>query len=360
MNTSQFRRVSFCTSFLVAVLIMAANIVRAQEVILQPGELRSNIAASGQTINATLAPPGTVTFDREDTQTQNMRLRARPPFALDIGIPAIYATAEGILYVDFCVPRAGEATCDVHSDPTAPDVTATITFGWGVIGSVNALGIGAKATFHSTAAVVERETARLVNYQLLHDMSASLGTLKTVAKIPILIPDIKDAQVTQPVAWTALLKRGRRYRFQIFAISKATNGTLPTPAFEPLNFSDSNFSGLIPQHLTTGKVQLQNLTISVSPDGALGLQEALASLQDQVGNLVDSLDALSNRVDEDLEALRQEQAELTERVTALEGNLNDLRDSFNNHTHDCVVQQVTPRKGEDKYIVKCGPPVKRP
>ena len=359
MNTSQFERHGACALCLVAVLFMAANFVQGQEVILQPGELRSNIPASGQAITATLVPPASVTFDREDTQTQNMRLRARPRFALDIGIPAIYATAEGILYVDFCVPRAGEATCDLHSDPAAPDVTATITFGWGVIGSVNALGIGAKATFHSTAAVVERETSRIVNYQLLHDMSASLGTVKTVAKIPILIPDIEGAQVTQPIAWTALLKRGRRYRFQIFATSKATNGTLPTPAFEPLNFSDSNFSVLVPQHLTTGKVQLQNLTISVSPDGTLGVQEALASLQEQIGNLVDSLDALSARIDEDLAALRQEQAELTERVTALETNLNDLKESFNNHTHDCVVQQVTPRKGEDKYIVKCGPPVKR-
>lgn len=355
MNTSQSSRKIAITLGPFAVFLMAANFVMGQEV-FQPGELRQNIKALNFVIRTTTDSEGIgggVAFDDENSTTQNMKLFARGSAQVS---NSFYAYAEAMMYLDFCVPRTGLTTCDAVSDPNAPDITANITFNWGVIGVVRALGVGAKAAFHSYAEVFELESKRKINYQLLQDMSASLGTVKVVAKIPIPRPDVVGAEVTQPVAWTTVLKRGRRYRFRLYGLSSATTG------FNVLegNIAVSNFSGPDIKSSNPGKVQLQNLTISVSPDGTSNLQETLTSLQQQIGSLVDSIESLSARIDEDLAAIRQEHTELIQQVTTLEASLNDLRQRFDNHTHDCVVQQAIPRKGDDRYIVVCGPPVKRP
>lgn len=318
---SRCARLSHIT-LLTLLLLIFAQTGQAQ-MILMPGELYENIAAAGKIIANTgdqPAPPieiasttklqssSTVSFDRADNLTQNIRLFAN----VNPALLAKTAIARGILYVDFCVPVPGSGTCDSPPDPAAPDITASITFGYGVVGSVSALGLGAKATFAASGSVIDLDRSAYVNYQKLADLSASLGTVKVIAKIPIPIPDFTQAETTLPVTFTTLLKRGHTYRFQLAGASSA-QGRIGSTA-------GSDFYGYATTSLQRGRVQLYNLTIQVGQDTSdlsnqlAELETLVASLQDQVGNLAGQIDTLRENFQGDTDALHQELEDLSKRV----------------------------------------------
>ena len=218
--------------------------------------------------------------------------------------------ARGSLYVDFCVPKPGLGTCDTTIDPAAPDVTANLTFGYGLVGAVTAI-LG-KATFAASASIVDLERSAFINYQALGELSATLGSVKKIAEIPVPLPDFSQAQTSLPVTFTALLKRGRLYRFQLSGASTAQ----AAPGGGALSdfYTSANFS------LQPGRVQLHNLTIQIGQSDAdlsgevAALKTLVGSLQNQVGNLGDALDSLRDSFDTDTSALRAELNDLAKRV----------------------------------------------
>lgn len=296
------------------------------QLVLMPGEFRENIPAAGKVLES--SSPGdpdsvfegayvtAVAFDRADALTQNIRLFANS------NVPKT-ATARGILFVDFCVPRPGLLACDTVSDPDAPDVVAGITFSYGMVGAVSALGVGANARLQVTGSVIDLEKSGFVNFQSLADLSASNGTVKTIAQIPFPVPGFDGATVAQPVTFTALLKRGRVYRFQLAAASTARG------FFHPIvpNWGESNAyreSAQFP--LQRGRVQLHNLTIRVSNDssdlaGELNaLRGLVTALQEQLGNLGNRIDALEANLQDEISALNQAVGDLA-KLTDVPGSL---------------------------------------
>lgn len=309
---STVRRNTPWTAWCLISLALLAGPAQAQ-LVLVPGETRANIAAAGRVVQETAGGSknlASVTFDRADALTQNIRLHAGATSVL-----ATTATARGTLFVDFCVPRAGATGCDTVSDPTAPDITANITFGYGVVGVVNALGPGNKATFQASGSVIDLERDAYINFQRLADVSASLGTVKTIAEVPIPIPDFDSAKTTLPVTFTTILRRGKVYRFQLAAAAVA-QGCCGTGFF-----AESNFEAVSVQFpLQRGRVQLRNLTIAVSPDAgdvASALQElrqSISSLQGEIGNLAEQIETLTQQHEDDIAVLRLEIKELAGRT----------------------------------------------
>lgn len=313
---------SVCTGAFLLLFMVLAQKSQAQ-LILMPGQTYENIAAAGSVIANTgetpPPPPGTastgyktsstVSFDRADSLTQNIRLFA----GAQSSFRTQTAIARGMLYVDFCVPIAGSGTCDAPPDPTASDVTASITFGYGIVGSVTATGIGSKASFAASGAVIDLGRSAYVNYQKLDELSvAGINAVKVVKKVPIPLPDFASAETTQPVTFTSLLKRGHTYRFQLAGASTAQSG-----------IASNAYSDFYSERITDfqrGRIQLHNLTIQVSQDNVdtstllKELKDLIASLQDQVGNLAGQLDNLREELQGDTDALRQEIEALTERT----------------------------------------------
>jgi hypothetical protein len=297
------------------------------QLVLMPGEFRENIPAAGKVLES--SSPGNpdsvfegayvtaVAFNRADALTQNIRIYAN---SNDFRT----ATARGILFVDFCVPRPGLLGCDTVSDPGAPDVVAAITFSYGVVGAVSALGVGANAKLQVTASVIDLEKSSFVNFQSLADLSASNGTVKTLASLPVPIPDFDGATVVQPVTFNALLKRGRVYRFQLAAASTARG------FFYPLSVADwgeSNFYKASAQFpLQEGHVQLHNLTIRISNDSSDladeldAMRGLITALQEQLGNLGNRIDALEANLQDEISALNQAVGDLA-RLTDVPGSL---------------------------------------
>lgn len=300
------------TGSLIAALALVAQPAQAQNpppTVVMPGETRDNIAAAGRVVQvqgnqfADFRSWAAVSFERADDLSQNMKLEARHPFRL---FP-VYGTAiaQGMLFVDFCVPAA-DAVSGCGSEPTTPEmITATLSFGYGLVGRVAAYGFTSQASFQATGSVVDLEEQRTINFQELKNVSVRGLSDIAIKDVPIPFPDIEDATIVRGINLTTILKRGRIYRFQLSAAATSTKG-----AFQYVNsgfFALADFSGPIPglRSPVAGFVQLRNLTISVSPDVS-SLLDILKSLQEQVTKLREQLDRFRADHEADVVALREE------------------------------------------------------
>ena len=261
--------------------------------ILFPGDLAENIPAVAWAVQDDA--PGLLawtelSFDEEDG-AQNIRLGAH---ALSDLTASAAAKVVGRYYVVFCVPRAGMTECDVPSDPAAPDVTATLTFRYGLFGTVEALGLLTKATFHATGSIVEHDTGKFVNFLELSKLAVSNGVPKTIASFPVPMPALGTTATNSVVTFTSVLKRGRRYRFMLSAAATANGGYRnifmpPGPGGAHSNFSVAGVQLLHP--LQKGFVQLRQLSITIANDG-------LTALEGQVNGLNTLLDELQRQIDD--------------------------------------------------------------
>ena len=282
--------------------------------VLAPGEFRPNIAAAGKVLQvqgnlfADFRSWAAVSFERADSEAQNIKLEARHPVR---EFPVFgTAIARGMLFLDFCVPASGAAV-GCGTEPAVPEVvTATITFGYGYAGHLSALGLTSEATFDLTTSVLDRKEQRYIHIQQLKNVSVK-GKTVSLLDVPIPIPGIENPTLTQPISFTLILKRGRIYRYQLAAAATTTKGLVQSPAGSLLIHAVSDFAGPIPGLLAPvdGFVQLRNLTIAISPD-LLSIEEALRSLQEQVATLVGQLDRLRIDHQTDMTALREELATL--------------------------------------------------
>ncbi|HMM84606.1 hypothetical protein [Azohydromonas sp.] len=294
----------------------------ASQLLLQPGQVHENVAATGRVI-AQSPRPGTqaglearVDFGRADALTQNMHLFAQSGGAL-LRLNAT-ATARGALHVDLCVPRPGAGQCDAASDPTAPDILVNLTFKYGMVGQVTST-LGKKASFSASASLIDLERNSYVAYQDLGGISASGANIKSIASVPVPIPNFAADNVTQPITFSTFLRRGKVYRFQLAGAATATSTS--TGQLTDAMPASANFYDLVPRHPTQhGRIQLHNLTIRVEheqPDHAAqiaALQAALDSLSGQVGALGERVDALGQQFDEEFAAFSQMHADLAQRT----------------------------------------------
>ena len=298
---------------LLVLLGLAAHPAQGQT-ILMPGEARANIPAAGRVLTvqgnefADFRSWAEVKFDRPDAFAQNIRLEASHPARY---FP-VYGTAvaRGMLFVDFCVPAVGAAS-GCGSEPAVPDViSATLSFGYSIVGSVGSFGFTAEATLQVMASVLDvAEQAYILKDDLL-SLTAQ-GEIKFVKEVvPIPLPDNDDATETHPVTYSLILKRGRLYRFQLAALATSTKGLVQSPG--SLFYAYSDFSRPV-QGVNSppdGFVQLRNLTISVTPDTSSLQFDIVRSLQEQINRLVDQVDRLRSEHQNDVAALRERLGDL--------------------------------------------------
>lgn len=296
-------------------LLLVATPASALPLALSPGETQNNIPAIGHVVQnsspidplpggvvSSESPVGTaVVFTREDAVTQIIYLYAGDSVkGLDVKV------ARGILYFDFCVPREGIGGCDSTSDPTAPDITVSLTFQFGVVGSAKTSGVYADAKLGLSGSVVDLEKGSFVAFKdLLGNQLSSHGIQFSPISldwIPIPMPNHTNATITQPVTFPAvLLKRGRIYRFQLSAAATA-DGDGYIDVYRP----DCSFTGCERQ-----RVMLRDVSITVSQDTAdlqnqlNNLKDVVSTLQQQMGNLVNRIDALEERLQELINSLNE-------------------------------------------------------
>jgi hypothetical protein len=296
------------------VLLGLATRPATGQTILLPGEARENVPAVGRVLEIQARFDGgrswaEVRFDRADAEAQNMRLEASHPSQVRY-IPEFgTAIAQGMLFADFCVPAAG-AVSGCGAEPADPDiVSATLAFGYGVVGHLSAFGFTSKATLEVTASVLDVAAQEYVQIRELEKMSVQSKSV-TIAKVPIPIPGLRDAAVTRPETFALVLKRGRVYRFQLAAKATSTRGLAQSPGSVFYAYSDFSppVEGL--DSPPDGFVQLRNLTISVPPDGSSLLTDIVKSFQEQINKLVDQIDRLRSEYEDNVAALRQQLAEL--------------------------------------------------
>lgn len=285
-------------SFLAVFVLGSVPAARAQAVLL-PGQVYDNVPAVGfvekrtrtrMSIDGTaLWEESSVAFSRRDDTTQIMKLYTWSKGGIPSGAEAI-----GQYRLEFCVPRPGQSACDAVSDPAAPDIAVKITFGYGVVGIVHAFGLGSKAELNVLARVKDLERNVDVAYQNIESLSASTGTIKVVKKIPVPIPAFSNATITSPAAFTTILKRGRRYEFQLRARAYALSWDgrfIQTPG----GYASGDLSTSVLNHFPEGFVSLRNLSFEVSPDTdltILELRSLIHSLQEQVGSVSRELNEL--------------------------------------------------------------------
>ena len=307
-----------------AALLVATPV--AAQLLIQPGEVRENVTATVRVIEATASTigpclaclpkvEGLVNFSRADALTQNIHLHAYAE-----AIQTTTARARGALYVDFCVPRPGAGQCDNVPDPSAPDLPVNVTFKYGMVGEVISQYL-TKASYGASAALIDLDRSEYLTYRDLGGISASGGQIRSVANVPLPLPNFDAAMTTQLITFSTSVRRGKIYRFQLAAFATATaSGRLAALA----NFHHDR--QLVRYPTQQGRVQLHNLTIQIGQDQAdLGaqvesLREAVNSLSSQLGALGERVDALGQQFDEEFAAFSQMHADLAQR-TAGQGAL---------------------------------------
>ena len=270
---------------LVIMLVLLAARVQAQAILpipttpltqvpapepLIPGASRQDVTVTGIEIENTDTVATDLSFFRVPPNTGGttwkMELRA-----LAKTVPGGNTErVTGRLIYDFCVPRTGFTTCDHDPDPAAPAITASFHYGWGHSGTLHAEGIGSKATLHVTGSVEDLHTNQLVWFKE-HAKFSQVNDEASYSRAETLAP------------FTTLLKRGRRYRFQLSA--RVIGEAAP---FLLINLGRSTSADLI--------VSLTGLSISIANDATFDLFQRVTELEERVRSLQDQITDLNGQV----------------------------------------------------------------
>lgn len=293
---------------------------------LNPGQRIENIVASPWEVRDTA--PGLLAWTElsfdwnflEEPNVQYMRVGAH---ALADLTASASANVVGRLFKVFCVPRTGQTECDDEPDPDAPEVVATITFRYGIFGTVEALGPLSKATLHVTGSVVDHATGEFVNFQELANQTASNGSVKTIASFPVPVPGINNQTINSIVTFTSPLTRGKKYRFMLSAGVTAKGGY--RPLFSPPGpfGAHSNFSvfGVASNPLKQGHIQLSELTIDVANLGGTDLEARVAQLESIVAELHQQVNALTGQTQALATDVEADALELVPQLSAIRAEL---------------------------------------
>ena len=272
----------------------------AQQQVLAPGTRHENLNTSVVHSTANPNPDGFVVRRTSEGAAPNEVIRLYSSMIRPLSSGTGKVSSHFIF--DFCVPRAGAATCDPTTAPEpspASEINATISFNYGLFGSLGAEFFGT-ARMKLEAYLINRRNNSNVWYSLLEDTKADPGlNVKMVAKVPIPMPEIASQSQTAPVAFTLTLRRGRAYRIQLSARAEASRS--PLNFFGLIGGGIVNFGeGLVdPLHPSVkGFVSISNLTVDVASEltdhevRIANLENSLQDALEQIGNLVTLIDAV--------------------------------------------------------------------
>jgi hypothetical protein len=333
---------------------------------LTPGELKDDFSFGTQVMNASLIRKartiGPIHLPAEPLENPNpifgkaLVQFAGPTILLDafasrqIGLPLdrqIEAFARGRLFVDFAV--------DCGSTENASVVVA-VSFRVRRVGRMTTLWPGSTSTIGVSARIRDVAENRDIDFRVIEDTTVGnlLGNFKTIAKVPVPIPEVEEMSLAKVETFVIQVRKGRVYRFELFAAAKSTTGlTLSPGPIARANFHDP--VDLLGRFEDAG-IELAEFTMDVALDPPdTGVQEELAelrrmieSLRQAVASLGAQLEAVGPNVDvllSDLsdklgeqderhaQAVEQLRVDVETQTGTVRQALDALTNEFENHTH---------------------------
>lgn len=357
------------TLIVIGILLSLAPAVRAEPLILQPGESLDNIVLEEIVVNedssagSGIAATGDVTLGPADDNQVQLSAQAST-CTLDRKVLGDCSTvgrhtalARAHLFVNFCVPEAGQVDCAGTPSGVAEDVTATVSLDILSIGQLSTLPITGVASFGITARVLDLVRNKTVGFQTVESESLSGGKIKKIARVPVPIPNFENEEIKPKTVFTVQLRRGHPHRFSVFAAAKADSGRQGS-AFA--NFQDQV------ENVLSGRVEVQNLSIDVSPAGIdpisnlkariQALEELLAELGLQLNGLAEAQDEMFGGLQQEASDLGNELYDLDQITQDVQSKLDTLTLNFNGHMHYCRLLINFDRRNRPKLLIVCDPP----
>ena len=377
-------------ALLIAGLAGSAPSAQAQSVTcLVPGDFRNDFTFTPAVVNRSLQRKARTVLTRTFPATpldnpsifgvaavefggQNILLEANA--IRTVGVPGdrqIEAWARGKLYLDFEV-------CGGTADATT---TVAVSFKVKRVGRISTFLPGSTSSFGVSARFRDMVDGRDVDFRVIEDTSVGnlLGAFKTIAKVPIPIPELEQSSIAKIETFVLQLRKGRHYRFELSASAKSTTGLMI--GFNPVlrHFATADFRNpFIELGLGgTAGIELVDFSMDVALDPA-DVQQELTTLRTLVTSLQNALASLGERVEgigpnvevlvSDLHEKIAEQGEthaqeietlrldVEERVADVRHDLETHTDEFSDHTHDYLTGQG---RGHNNTGASTSTPIKK-
>lgn len=350
---------------------------------LTPGELKNDFSFGGEVLNnslvrkaRTIGPihlpaepldnPGLFGWSVAEVAGPTIRLDA---FAnRQVGLPLdrqIEALARGRLSVDFTVD------CGSSENVT---VTVAVSFRVRLVGRISTLWPGSTSTIGVSARIRDVAENRDIDFRVLHDTTVGnlLGSFKTIKQIPVPIPDVEGTSEAKVETFVIQVRKGRRYRFELFAAAKSTTWLTLSPG----PFARANFSDPIDGIPGNGGVELAEFTMDVGTDPGdvqaelselrrivESLRAAVVALGAQLEAVGPNLAVLESDLNEKVAEHDERQGRAVEllrtdmdtRTGALSQGLDALTNELSGHAHDYFTGTGA---GHNTKVVTTSPPKK--
>jgi hypothetical protein len=268
------------------------------------------------------------------------------------GIPGdrqIEAFGRGKLSADFTVD------CGTSADESA---VVAVSFQFRRVGRITTFSSGSTASFAISARIRDVAENRDIDYRVIEDTSVGslLGSWKMVGKVPAPLPDVEQLSLAKVETFVIQVRKGRRYRFELFAAAKSTTGLHFAPV-SIADFAKVNFYDPVAEFALAGTpgIELAGFTMDVATDPAdvqaevselkqmvESLREAVAALSAQleaVGPNMETLisdlqDKLGEQDERQGQAVEQLRVDVETKTGAARQAVDALTGEFQNHTHD--------------------------
>jgi hypothetical protein len=344
--------------FSIAAVVLALCVGSAQaaaaqvagHVCLTAGELKDDFIFGTQVLNNSLTRKartiGPIHFPADTLENPGIFGRtivefAGPTILLDafanrnIGVPfdrQVEAFARGKLFVDFAV--------DCGSAESASVVVA-VSFRVRRVGRISTFWPGSTSSFGVSARIRDLAENRDIDFRVIEDTTVGnlLGNVKTIAKVPVPVPEIEALSLADVETFVISVRKGRVYRFELFAAAKSTTGLSTAPVvFAFANLYDPVPVDLVGNFRTAG-IELAEFKMDVAVNSTdadvqqelSDLRRMVESLREAVASVSAQLEAVGPSMDALVSDLHEKLAEQDERHGQA---VQALGNEFEHHTHD--------------------------
>jgi hypothetical protein len=344
--------------FSIAAVVLALCVGSAQAaaaqvvapVCLSPGELKNVLIFRSEVMNNSLtrkartigpihlpaeplANPGIFGLTRVQFTHSAIQLDAtatRP-----VGVPfgrQIEAFARGKLFLDFAVD------CGSAEETS---VVVAVSFRVKRVGLMSTFWPGSTSSFGVSARFRDLTENRDIDFRVIEDTTVGnlLGNVKTIAKVPVPVPEIEALSLADVETFVISVRKGRVYRFELFAAAKSTTGLSTAPVvFAFANLYDPVPVDLVGNFRTAG-IELAEFKMDVAVNSTdadvqqelSDLRRMVESLREAVASVSAQLEAVGPSMDALVSDLHEKLAEQDERHGQA---VQALGNEFEHHTHD--------------------------
>lgn len=361
-------RRTFCiAAMLIAIWAGSARPGEAQTLnCLSPGDLKDDFSFDTQVVNNSLIRkartilsftlpadplPNPSIWGHTTVQFAGPTILLETSVNRPFGIPGdrqIEAFARGKLSADF--------TVDCGTSENASAVVA-VSFQVRRVGRITTFSPGSTSTFAVSARIRDVAENRDIDYRVIDDTSVGslLGSWKMVGKVPAPVPEIDQLSLAKVETFVIQVRKGRLYRFELFAAARSTTGLHGAPV-SIADFAKVNFFDPVAEFALAGAPGIElagfKMDVGLNPTDVAAevseLKRMVESLREAVATLGAQLEAVGPNMEVIVSDLQNKLGEQDERhgrsVEQLRGDvetqtgaarqaLDALTGDFESHTH---------------------------